>query len=84
MKKTNNPFAGIEQKSKNALGVFTKVVNDLLAINEESTAIRGVNDKQIEVFDNKIHDLDVKNGSLVSIEIENDRVIEQINNILNK
>ena len=78
-----NPLKSIEQKSKEAIGVFVKTVNDLVTINEESMAKRSVNVVAIVKLQQKQDVIIDKNEALVKIEAENETIINKINNNLN-
>ncbi len=65
----------LQNKSKNALDIFTKTVNDLVAINVE---VR----QEVKTRDEKINVLIDEKNTLIDVITENEKVISKIQNIL--
>ena len=78
------PFLSIEQKTKNTLGIFTKTIEDLKAINQESIEKRIKNADRAGRLEFEYDNILVVNENMVKNESCNDLIINKIEDILNQ
>jgi len=75
-------FSSLEQRSQDAIGIFTSTINKLRGINEEADAKESVNNTAIEALLEKKKIRDQDNKALHTLRTENNNIIDKIAEII--